>query len=678
MTERVAIVGGGITGLFCALVLARQNKAISLFEATERLGGRIRTIRLNKNNEELSSEEWTNEKLEFCVEFGPMRFELKKQLLLKALLTYLGILEKSEAEKKGLIQPGQGVAYLESFSDYASPESPYDPKYHLRPEEENKSPLQLLRLGLLRIMLHLEVREGDAGFVKRHPELIEDVKLAAATQEPVEPVFNQWMKNLRSQDHWDIQTRGHIDGVPLYALGFYNLLSDYLSHDAIVKVRDLGTFYHMLPENPNAAEWLVWFLIGLCEPLEGIFGGSECIIDNLKAELKGSKTDRQPGSKAKVNIHTGCLVKGIRVAVENNDKTENNDKKYELQFDSQKRTDAALADAESGFDRVILALPEAPLKKIVAQSTEAFGQEPDIEDLLDSAFGFPMVKTFVVVKNRWWEEKNRANRFATRIPTRELHYWKGHTQESTQGLIMAYTDRPATAFWANYLPSGKQDDVNAGKLAPCDSGYILKLWRQGNANTGRLAPLSANLLGRWRVALHNTVKITRMGMMPLPKTTLKRLIKKVVQYVNDTNESNAPDITRESIVWYGIRDWGREPFQGANHAWRPERRYWTVMSRLADIPLQGTKDAKGIKNAGAIHICGEAYSDYHGFIEGSLRSATYVLHRILDNPGERESALSWLTAALEELNKNYFDSLKHWVESLDEEKARNESFIYQG
>ena len=35
--EKIAIVGGGIAGLFCALVLNQQKKSFRLFEATERL-----------------------------------------------------------------------------------------------------------------------------------------------------------------------------------------------------------------------------------------------------------------------------------------------------------------------------------------------------------------------------------------------------------------------------------------------------------------------------------------------------------------------------------------------------------------------------------------------------------------------------------------------------------------
>jgi hypothetical protein len=598
--ENIAIIGGGITGLFCAYILARNGKSVRLFEASERLGGRIRTIRLNNTNED-AGKQWDPCKLEFCAEFGPMRLELDKQLLVKALLNHLEIKP---------LEPGkEAKPHWIDFPSYASPTMASDPKYELRRDEEGKTPLQLLRMAVLRVIAHLEISH-KCHVYKKLEKLKDDIKLAAATQEVVEPIFVGWVKKLKPRHLWEIQTEGRIGwefptdagiekrDTPLYTLGFWNLLSDYLSHDAIMKLRDLGTFYHLLPENPNAAEWLVWWLIGFgaSDHLHGIFGGMQCIVDELVKKLES----------VGVRPVTKCKATGI---------TEKNGK-FDLAFE-QKPNEEDKSNEEA-YERVILALPKSPLEKIVHASLSAFKSEKDILSLLDSAFSFPMVKLFVVVKERWWEETNRANRYATKVPTRELHYWKG-PKDSKQGLVMLYTDRPASSFWANYLPPEKQPDANWGRNPPPQ-----------NASTDQ----------------------------PLPAELRERLIRKAVQYIN---ENNLPDITEKDIVWYGIRDWGREPFGGANHAWRPERRYWVVMGRLGDI-------ADGSATP-SIHVCGEAYSDYHGFIEGSLRSAVYVLHRILDSTSELNS-LSWLKSSNIDVETAYLKALQHWVRELDDPKNK--------
>jgi monoamine oxidase len=596
--KKIAIVGGGIAGLFCALVLTQKEKSFCLFESSNRFGGRIRTIRLDKNNAPLARE-WDKNKLEFYVEFGPMRVELDKQRLLKSLLSYLEIEPKTTGEEPG--------AYLTPFPSYASPTSSRDPRYDLRPEEKEKTPLELLRLALLRVIAHVDV--AGTSFADEQETLIKQISLAAATQESVDRIFEKWMRGLTSDHHWELQTRGKIGRVPLYAIGFWNLLSDYLSHGAISKLRDLGTFYHLLPENPNAAEWLVWWLIGfaISEQLQGVFGGMECIVEKLQDKLDGTKLKRE------------CHVTKIERTASD---------KFKLCFSPDSKPDVS---ASQEYDRIILALPKSALQKIMWESkTVIEPSEPEIYGLLDSVFGFPMVKMFVVVKNRWWEEDNRANLYATRVPTRELHYWKGHTANSRQGLIMAYTDRPASSFWANYVPPGAQADVHT---------------KNGTA---------------------------------LPETFRDRLTDKVVQYIK---ENEVLYITNEDIVWYGIRDWGRSPYGGANHAWRPERKHWLVMSRLADIGSQADKKA-----GRGIHVCGEAYSDYHGFIEGSLRSAVYVLHKILDVDelgAAVASRLPWLTPDTTEgtegklrVTKGYLDDLRRWTEHLD--NAPQEAYVYDG
>lgn len=661
--KKVAIVGGGIAGLYCAWVLSRREHEVHLFESSNRLGGRIRSIRLDKDNRELGSgleddkrTPWTEENLNFYVEFGPMRLELDKQLLLRSLLDELGIVEPKTGEVPKAVKAegerGPSRPYLVDFPAYSSPSSSHDPHYDLKPDEEGKTPLQLMKLAFLRTLIRLTVPEEvpvpgkvepDARlFPKFQLELIQRIQLAAAVSEPIEKVFMSWLKDLPPQALWEIQTLAWLrersalsgtvvpgeepaaeepKGVPLYMLGFWNLLSDHLSHDALNKLKDLGTFYHLLPENPNAAEWLVWWLVGLSadDRMQGIHGGMECIVDQLRLQLKD------------VDIRLGCRVTGLCKTASG---------RVRLKFD----TDTLPADTsnllvQKDYDHVILALPRRALQAVQRES-DVFAGEAEIQDLLESSFSFPLVKSFVVLKKRWWEEDRvMTNRFATRMPTRELHFWKGHLEESEHGLIMAYTDRPASSFWANYLQSGAQTDAYRGH-GPSAGGDA-----PGSASPEEVVPLTGSMEDLF--------------------------LKKMAHYIS---ENNKPDgIKPRDILWYGIRDWGRAPFSGAAHLWRPERKYWVVMRRLAETEVL---DSHG-EAVGSVHVCGEAYSDYHGFIEGSLRSAVYVLHRILDRPDsgdkkESDSLLSWLTISktkgpdeLMTVGAQYLESLKSWARNLD-------------
>jgi hypothetical protein len=243
---------------------------------------------------------------------------------------------------------------------------------------------------------------------------------------------------------------------------------------------------------------------------------------------------------------------------------------------------------------VILALPKTPLHHVVAESGGAF--EGEIRTDLSRCWGFPMTKVFVVVRRRWWEEDQRANFYAGRVPTRELHYWKSRVPESRRGMIMAYADRPGSNFWANYLR------------------------RPGVQQKPEWDKVDASLFARGK---DNAIDQTDKSAPELGESQTRRLIYKLVQYLRETG---AESLKEGDIEYYGIKDWGREPYGAANHTWLPETRSWIVLKNLSAFALNGSEE--GVRN---IHVCGEAYSDYHGFIEGSLRSAAHVLHRIDDS-----------------------------------------------
>jgi hypothetical protein len=87
----------------------------------------------------------------------------------------------------------------------------------------------------------------------------------------------------------------------------------------------------------------------------------------------------------------------------------------------------------------------------------------------------------------------------------------------------------------------------------------------------------------------------------------------------------------ERLLACGIRDWGKDPYGAAVHVWRPGQQSWAVAHKLAAFSLNG-----GLPN---VHICGDAYSDYQGFIEGALRSAGMVLRMLRTN--DRKPVKGW-------------------------------------
>ena len=567
----VAIVGGGIAGLYCAYKL-RYKKRFWLFEATERIGGRIWSTRILDGKPATGVFDSTRLKdLDFCAEFGPMRIELEQQQCLSDLLT----------KDLGITKVGGD---FEPFPPYGSPTSEHDPKYELRDEEiEHQNPMDLMLLAFARILNRLRVPtssddpfwpkldDGKSDGTGREArefracldEALSGLRVCATGSQKWKKVFRAWIDKLEEPDYQNFRKYAVFEdgtkfGTPLYAMGFWNLLTDVLSHHAVMKIRDFGTFYHLINENPNAVVWLIFWLRGLktSQTMKGVVGGMERIPEELRKRIPLEC------------VWTSSKLVGISLS--SIDPT-----RVTLQFGGKAATETIATE------HVILALPKAPLEELVVTNAAVFDQQTC--DDLDSVFGFPMVKLFFIVTKRWWP-KNTAkwtNRYATLLPTRELHFISSRRHGSKRGMVLIYTDRPASAFLANYvLRPGSQEAPE---------------WGSGKTNG--------------------------------------RLMKKALQYLR---ESGNRSTTEDNFELYGIRDWGRRPYSGANHAWRPERQSWRVLRRLSAFALAGSS----VPSQKNIHVCGEAYSDYHGFMEGALRSAAHVLHTI-DNRGFRTKT-PWL------------------------------------
>lgn len=68
----------------------------------------------------------------------------------------------------------------------------------------------------------------------------------------------RWFDRLSNEDFDNLRKCATYNAIPLRDLRLWNVLSDELSHQAVLKIRDQGTFYYLIPENPSAVEWIIF------------------------------------------------------------------------------------------------------------------------------------------------------------------------------------------------------------------------------------------------------------------------------------------------------------------------------------------------------------------------------------------------------------------------------------
>ncbi|MHB9027703.1 MAG: flavin monoamine oxidase family protein [Candidatus Latescibacterota bacterium] len=495
-----AIVGGGIVGLYSALML-RQAKGphhrMALFESSSRFGGRIETQEMDG----------------FLAEYGPMRFERMAQPLLMGLIAELGL----------------ETSYFHPYMSATDPESLYYPTeedagmYPGKAWERAFTTLELLALGILRI---LQKSGGDLN-------------------DPGDPRHWDWWAGLDESFYHQVRTEITLRGKPLYRIGFWNALSEVLSHRAVNKIIQYGTFYHVIHYNPSAAEWMIFWLRGLHpkESLVGIKQGSEALVTESVRRLSSF----QPGA---VTLYQNHCLTAIHPA---------DDSRLLLELSAPAgETVRALAR------NVILALPRCPLLKLATFLPGYIG------GLIDSVIPIPLAKTFFVTKAPWWDGNTKPQIRASSVPTRELHYYYREDNGEKRGMVMVYGESPSLNFWKVFVrnePHLQAELNNDNRLLECYLKY-----------------LSAN------------------------------------PHSEDPAERKAQ---RDAITCFGIRDWSREPFEAGCHNWKPGIKVEEAIDALTGFSLTG-----GSSERQNVHICGEAYSDFQGFIEGGLRNALLAIGKI--------------------------------------------------
>lgn len=602
--QSVAIVGGGIAGLYVAWRLKQDAKAqyeVTLYEAGDRLGGRIRSLHIPP--------------LRFRAELGAMRFHATHYLL-RSLLTEFKIpTKKFDIPAPHFRVRGRTLSPRELISGECSHCGAAIP-FMLRDTERGKTADALVTDAMTRLLHNLDFPEANYIEAQHYRRQILDGSY--------------------TRDLWTFVRRyGFYQDIRLRDIGFLNLLQHYLSNEAFQFVHDVFSLESVLA-NWNAAEAIPWILSDFsADDLSMVPGGLSRVTERLEEDLDPA-----------------TLLKGMRVT-----KCIRAGEQWVLRFKD--------APESRPYDHVVFALPLTPLKDIeFVPEVDMPWQDDVIGHRLYKMFllyARPWWVGFDV-------PGSRTGRTYTDLPLRQVYYFHPEWMRECvdlaceEGKPECHTDStrpefgpvallkpkwscyPADGSWSNLhemiakwegdrdtalLPSGiplskKKEFVPLWSLvmASYSDEHYVDFWHPPRPKEKRSTSSDPDERPDESPPYFNPPK----GLSKKQRATLEsawnaidpklrvdsRIVRKVQQQLREIHRIN--DSFEDPVAGVFV-DWSTEErtFGAGWHTWK-------ITANPENHDLTAVESA--------LHFCGEAWSRDQGWIEGALKTAECVLKRL--------------------------------------------------
>jgi hypothetical protein len=217
-----------------------------------------------------------------------------------------------------------------------------------------------------------------------------------------------------------------------------------------------------------------------------------------------------------------------------------------------------------------------------------------------------LFKILLVYKTAWWTKTRypggETGKVITDQPLRQIYYYgprwiKKHasaqrrkTKKPTWPFIMAsYCDEYYSEFWSTFFKTHWRDMGDAYFEPP--KGEVLD-----QKTKARFRTIAAQDGVHWR------------------------MVNKIHRQLSDLHQTPPERIPKPILGVFMNWDW--DPYGGGWHTWEVSIRKWEITGRMLE-PFSG------------MHICGEAYSDEQGWIEGALNTAERLLFQKFDIPAPK-------------------------------------------
>lgn len=354
-------------------------------------------------------------------------------------------------------------------------------------------------------------------------------------------------------------------GKPLYEQGFWNVLYRVITGEAYQFGTDAGGYNSTL-SNWNAADAIPWYLSD--------FG--------ITPEYKGFKKGFQevPKTLAAFFLKEGGDIR-LNTKVNGFVRTGN---VFRLMLDNM----------EIEATTLILAMPRRSLDLLAPASPLLQQAQP----LISAVTPRPLFKLFTTYSNPWWLASGytdatgkyipvQSGRSVTDLPVRQTYYWpKNDGSPATSGesmLLASYDDGNNIGFWDGLRPQRTQ------------------AWKIGKLQAAVEQPFTA------------AGKKSR-GLDWYDYQAPAAMVAEVARQLKTMHGLGHTPIVNNAA----FRDWGADPFGGGWNSWNIGVKSWDVKEKIIQpigkVPL---------------YICGEAYSDAQGWVEGALQTADMMLEKLL-------------------------------------------------
>lgn len=243
---------------------------------------------------------------------------------------------------------------------------------------------------------------------------------------------------------------------------------------------------------------------------------------------------------------------------------------------------------------LILAMPRRSLD-LLAPTSPLLGEAAG---LIASVTPRPLFKLFTTYSNPWWRAAGysqpdgtfvpvESGRSVTDLPVRQTYYWPTDEGEPATGgpvmLMASYDDGTNIGFWDGFRPRRRQ------------------AWKEGV----EVLPPEEPFLGDDCTEDPDRTWCQYQASRPMVEEVARQLAR-----------MHGLDYT-PAVRNAAFRDWGDDPFGGGWNSWNIGVKSWEVKRRI----IQPFDDRQ-------MFICGEAYSDAQGWVEGALQTADMMLEKL--------------------------------------------------